>query len=98
MTRPIEEELIDIFDAMQRECRPHRRGPFGSFGRGFGMHADARKVAPEWLRKWDDDNRWAICFTMDWPEFVRYASAFGVSKEGLLLRLEAYRTQHATKP
>ena len=87
----LETELQQAFVAMDIEVERSR-----GWGQGYGMHDDARAVAPEWLRRWDDEKRWIICFTQGFSGLVLMAGAFGLSKDELLASMEPYVDQLTT--
>ena len=64
-----------------------------SLGQVHAMHGAARAVAPEWLRRWDDDKRWLICFTQGYRGLVVFAQAFGLSKDELLASMKPYHEE-----
>lgn len=88
-----EQELIIAFKEMDRAVNVVKRR--GSFGRGYEMHDAAVKVAPEWLKKWDTDNRWIIPFTQGVDGFFIMAKAFEVSREKMLRILTEYRIRQS---
>lgn len=90
MTRDeMESHMEEVFRPMNREVNKYG----WTFGQGHGMHADALKVAPTWLQKWDDKHRWSLCFTQGWKGLVILAKAFGWSKETLLDDLIYYKSK-----
>lgn len=83
----MEQHMVGVFRPMESAVAQYS----WTFGRGPDMHDDARAAAPEWLRKWDDDHRWLICFTQGWRGLVIMAKAFGWTKESLLDDLIHYK-------
>lgn len=82
----VEDKLRQAFVSMDAEVSRFRP----SWGQGHAMHDAARAVAPEWLRRWDDDKRWIICFTQGYRGLVNMAEAFGLSKDELLTSIRTY--------
>lgn len=83
---PLEDDLLQAFVSMDAEV-----GRFHStFGQGHAMHDAARAVAPEWLRRWDDDKQWLICFTQGYHGLITMGKAFGLSKDELLASMKPY--------
>lgn len=85
-------ELTEIFRKMDQSIKPRL---LGGFGEGHSMHSDAKSAAPEWLQRWDDDNRWLICFTQGLEGLLVMAEAFGHSREEFLRILMGYRDGHS---
>jgi hypothetical protein len=88
-TDEMELHIKEIFVSLDCAANKERRG----FAPGFMMQEAAYKVAPKWLQKWDDDNRWVICLTNGWERLVIMARAFGWSKEKLLNSLISYKNE-----
>ena len=89
MTDDIKTALQEVFVAMDKAAGEVRRC-CGSFGQGHRIHDAARAVAPEWLCKWDDDKRWAICLARGYDNLVIIADAFRLSEEAMLASMEPY--------
>jgi len=88
-------EVVAAFVEMERASSDVGRR-FLMGGGGFDKHEAARSVAPDWLRKWNDDHNWAICFANGYRGLLSMGQAFGYSRECLLQDLLMYRTPHAT--
>lgn len=93
-----EAEVVESFVPMEQASREVGRR-FLMGGGGFDKHDAARSVAPEWLRKWNDDHNWVICFANGYRDLLSMANAFGYSRERFLSQLLTYRNRYSvTEP
>lgn len=86
-TQEMKQAVADAFVEMNKAVGKTRGV---GFGRGYDMHAAARRVAPEWLHKWDDDSRWMICFTQGVDGLEVMSQAFGLERDGVYHLLKPY--------
>ena len=84
-----EQYVVETFRLMDGAIRPRN----WTFGAGYDMHAEAKSVAPLWLKEWDDQNRWMICFSRTENFFV-LASAFGKTRQEMLRVFRLYYDQY----
>lgn len=90
-TKKTLEEMEIYMEEIFRPIDDKVRG-FSGFNQGHSMQSVARNVAPVWLRKWDDNHRWLICFVQGWSGLIVMAKAFGWTKERLLNDLIYYES------
>jgi hypothetical protein len=73
------------------------------FGHGYKMQNAAVKVAPNWLKRWNEERSWTICFARGYDGLLHMAEAFQFWPEAetegrLLAEMKCFYDYHENPP